>query len=44
MDPLDHRGTRERGLEGSVYLWSDDNLSNDYFWQHLGSEDIDLIR
>lgn len=35
---------RERGLEGSVYLWSDDNLSNDYFWQHLQSKDIALIR
>ncbi len=27
-----------------MYLWSDDNLSNDYFWRHLRSEDIDLIR
>jgi hypothetical protein len=25
----------EAGLDGSVYLWSDDNLSNDYFWQFL---------
>jgi organic radical activating enzyme len=24
-----------RGLRDSVYLWSDDNLSNDYFWQYL---------
>lgn len=24
-----------RGLSSSVYLWSDDNLSNDYFWQVL---------
>lgn len=23
------------GLEDSVYLWSDDNLSNDYFWEFL---------
>jgi uncharacterized Fe-S cluster-containing radical SAM superfamily protein len=23
------------GLQDSVYLWSDDNLSNDYFWQYL---------
>ena len=38
------RALRERGLEGSVYLWSDDNLSNDYFWQHLDGEEIDLIR
>ena len=26
---------RERGLERRVYLWSDDNLSNDYFWRFL---------
>jgi uncharacterized Fe-S cluster-containing radical SAM superfamily protein len=26
---------RSAGLEESVYLWSDDNLSNDYFWQFL---------
>lgn len=24
-----------KGLSDSVYLWSDDNLSNDYFWQYL---------
>jgi uncharacterized Fe-S cluster-containing radical SAM superfamily protein len=24
-----------RGLSGSHYLWSDDNLSNDYFWTRL---------
>jgi len=24
---------RQRGLDHSVYLWSDDNLSNDYFWR-----------
>jgi uncharacterized Fe-S cluster-containing radical SAM superfamily protein len=24
-----------RGLEDSVYLWSDDNLSTDYFWRYL---------
>jgi uncharacterized Fe-S cluster-containing radical SAM superfamily protein len=41
--PWTMRALRERGLEGSVYLWSDDNLSNDYFWRHLRAEDIDLI-
>lgn len=41
--PWTMRALRQRGLEGSVYLWSDDNLSNDYFWQHLRDEDIDLI-
>lgn len=30
MDALERKGVRD-----SVYLWSDDNLSNDYFWQYL---------
>ena len=25
----------QRGLDREVYLWSDDNLSNDYFWTKL---------
>lgn len=33
---------QERGIEQQVYLWSDDNLSNDYFWNYLS--DIDLER
>jgi len=41
--PWTMRALQKRGLEGSVYLWSDDNLSNDYFWQYLSDEDIDLI-
>lgn len=31
---------RNRGLEQSVYLWSDDNLSNDYFWKYLSDRQI----
>lgn len=31
------------GLRDSVYLWSDDNLSNDYFWQHLSDSQIAQI-
>jgi uncharacterized Fe-S cluster-containing radical SAM superfamily protein len=27
-----------RGLEDRVYLWSDDNLSNDYFFTHLSKQ------
>jgi uncharacterized Fe-S cluster-containing radical SAM superfamily protein len=42
--PWTMRALREKGLEGSVYLWSDDNLSNDYFWRYLGSEELQLIR
>ncbi len=29
---------RNRGLEGKVYLWSDDNLSTDFFWTKLSDE------
>jgi hypothetical protein len=35
---------RNRGLDHDTYLWSDDNLSNDYFWRYLSDEDINLIR
>lgn len=34
---------RSRGLENEIYLWSDDNLSTDYFWSVLSDTDIDLI-
>lgn len=34
---------RERELEGSVYLWSDDNLSTDYFWTQLSEKDRELV-
>lgn len=29
-----------RGLEKSVYLWTDDNLSNDYLWRFLKPAEI----
>ena len=32
-----------RGLDRSVYLWSDDNLSNDYFWRYLSQSQIRTI-
>jgi uncharacterized Fe-S cluster-containing radical SAM superfamily protein len=32
-----------RGLEDKVYLWSDDNLSNDFFWRYLSDKDRELI-
>ena len=35
---------RARGLEDTVYLWSDDNLSTDYFWRYLSTNDNDLVR
>jgi len=34
---------RVRGLESEVYLWSDDNLSNDYFWRFLSDEEREVI-
>ena len=34
---------RNRGLERQVYLWSDDNLSNDYLWRFLSDAELELI-
>lgn len=31
---------RARGVADSVYLWSDDNLSNDFFWRYLTPRQI----
>lgn len=41
--PWTMRSLADRGLADEVYLWSDDNLSNDYFWQHLRDEEVELI-
>ena len=38
------REIQTRGLENDVYLWSDDNLSTDYFWRYLRDDDIELLR
>jgi uncharacterized Fe-S cluster-containing radical SAM superfamily protein len=37
------RELRKRGLGESVYLWSDDNLSNDYFWRYVSPPDRQLL-
>jgi len=34
----------ESGESNKVYLWSDDNLSNDYFWRHLDDRQREYIR
>lgn len=34
----------KRGLQDKIYLWSDDNLSNDYFWQYLSEDQIRMIQ
>lgn len=41
--PWTMRALRSRGRENEVYLWSDDNLSNDYFWRYLTDADLELI-
>jgi uncharacterized Fe-S cluster-containing radical SAM superfamily protein len=35
---------RRRELDKSVYLWSDDNLSNDYMQRFLSKADLQLMR
>lgn len=38
------RELKSRKLDEKIYLWSDDNLSTDYFWRYLTEEDIELIK
>jgi len=33
----------KKGLEDKVYLWSDDNLSNDYLWRYLSPAQIETM-
>ncbi|MEP7377613.1 MAG: hypothetical protein ABI675_29685 [Chitinophagaceae bacterium] len=35
---------QRRGLDKKIFLWSDDNLSNDYFWKFLSPAQIDLVK
>ena len=35
---------RNLGLDETTYLWSDDNLSNDFFWRFLTEEDLEIIQ
>ena len=34
---------KNRGLDQNTYVWSDDNLSNDYFWRFLSNKERELI-
>jgi uncharacterized Fe-S cluster-containing radical SAM superfamily protein len=34
---------KERGVDKSIFLWSDDNLSNRYFWKFLTSRQREYI-
>lgn len=36
-------GLMKKNLQDKVYLWSDDNLSNDYLWKYLSKEQIDMM-
>ena len=38
------REIEARDLRDKIYLWSDDNLSTDYFWRYLSADDIDYVR
>lgn len=33
----------KRNLQDKVYLWSDDNLSNDYLWRHLSASEVQRL-
>lgn len=37
------RELKQRNLDRQFYVWSDDNLSTDYFWRHLSSSDQELV-
>lgn len=34
---------KEREIDKKIFLWSDDNLSNDFLWKYLTNEQIDLM-
>lgn len=34
---------RERGLDQHTFLWSDDNLSNDYLWRFLTTSEVSRL-
>ena len=38
------REIQMRDLDKDIYIWSDDNLSTDYFWRYLSDEDIETLR
>lgn len=38
------RALRQKGIDQSTYLWTDDNLSTTYIFDKLDKRDLDLIR
>ena len=43
MGAVDDQELERRDLRGTVYLWSDDNLSCDYFWRYLSQAQQELV-
>jgi uncharacterized Fe-S cluster-containing radical SAM superfamily protein len=41
--PWTMESLQRAGLADSVYLWSDDNLSNDFLWRFLSPEQLDAL-
>jgi organic radical activating enzyme len=41
--PWTMESLKSAGLADSVYLWSDDNLSNDFLWKFLSSSQLDAL-
>lgn len=41
--PWTMEALEKQGLDSSTYLWSDDNLSTDYFWTKLSAAEIDRV-
>ncbi|MDQ1684125.1 MAG: hypothetical protein QOC82_862 [Frankiaceae bacterium] len=37
------RALIDRGVDTTTFLWSDDNLSNDYLFRYLSNDDIELL-
>lgn len=42
--PWTMEALRSLGVADSVFLWSDDNLSSDYFWRYLSNQEIRTVR
>lgn len=38
------RSLKNKGIDNTVYLWSDDSLSTDAFFRFLSNDDIDILK
>jgi uncharacterized Fe-S cluster-containing radical SAM superfamily protein len=41
--PWTMQALRSQGLADEVYLWSDDNLSNDFLWRYLSESELEEV-